>query len=79
MILLRFLRMEQGLSQWDLAMRAGISNTRLCLLERQRVKPRPEETEALARALQEAPGGLFEDICTGGNGGKKGGNKVKPH
>ncbi len=45
-------RRDQGLSQWEVAKQADIVQSRLSLLERGKVIPRPIELEKLTRVLK---------------------------
>lgn len=56
--LLRLLRSMQGLAQHDVARRVGLSQTRLCLIERGLASARPEEINAILRVLGQEPSAL---------------------
>lgn len=51
MINLKIVRIVRRISQWDLAIRTGIPNYRLSLIETGRKDPTPEELSAIASAL----------------------------
>jgi len=48
---LKIRRLQEGVKQWDLSQKTGIPNYRLSNLENGRAEPKPEELEALAKAL----------------------------
>lgn len=58
---LRELRLKQGLSQAELARQAGVEQTRISALERERRTPHLATLERLAAALRCAPVDLLED------------------
>ncbi len=58
---LKVARIDKGLSQWDLAGETGIPNYRISLIETGRAQPKPEELEALAKALETTPELLVDD------------------
>lgn len=51
MKLLHIIRVLKDVSQWDLALKAGLRNYHLSHIERGRHKPRAGELKALAKAL----------------------------
>jgi len=55
-------RFRAGQTQFDLRLKTGISQTKISLLERGYVSPKPYEVKALARALKVKPDELdFEN------------------
>ena len=58
----RFLRLSQGRSQWELSRAAGLSQTRLSMLERGQILPKTIEREALAAALSAPASSLFRPV-----------------
>lgn len=48
---LKLVRLQLGVAQLDIAAAAGLSQTRLSLIECGRYQPRSSELEAIARAL----------------------------
>jgi transcriptional regulator with XRE-family HTH domain len=48
---LRVVREQKKLSQWDLAVRAGVSQTWVSLVERGYVRPSEDQREQVAKAL----------------------------
>jgi len=48
---LKLKRMVLGVRQWDLSRKSDIPNYRISNLENGRAAPKPEELEALAKAL----------------------------
>jgi predicted transcriptional regulator len=49
---LRIARVHKRLTQWDLALRAGLSQAKISLIERGYVSPRDDEKEMLAELLE---------------------------
>jgi transcriptional regulator with XRE-family HTH domain len=47
--LVKLARLEQGLSQWDVAKATGIAQTLISLYEREVKNPKPEHKKALSR------------------------------
>ncbi len=62
MIRLKFLRIERGLTQRELADRTQINHSQLCLIESGRLNPRPQELARLADALGCLPERLLEHV-----------------
>jgi len=62
MVRLKLLRLNAGLSQWELARAAGISQGRYSMIERTLISPTPEEREALAKALSAPASSLFRAV-----------------
>lgn len=62
---LRFIRMQNGISQRELARRAGITNATVSLIESNRMNP---SVGALKRVLDGIPIGLSEFFATSPNG-----------
>ncbi len=52
MKLLTILRILKGISQWDLALEAGLRNYHLSHIEHGRYEPRPGELKAIAKVLK---------------------------
>jgi transcriptional regulator with XRE-family HTH domain len=48
---LKEMRFHKGLTQWDLVLETGISQSKLSLFERGYLEPKPDEKARLARAL----------------------------
>jgi transcriptional regulator with XRE-family HTH domain len=47
---LKLARLEKGLSQWQVSIATGISQSTISLYEQEYRKPKPEHKEALAKA-----------------------------
>lgn len=62
MIRLRLTRIVSQLTQYDLARRSRVSQTRLSMLERGIVSPSPEERAAIARVFCADPDALFQEV-----------------
>jgi transcriptional regulator with XRE-family HTH domain len=62
---LRFIRMQSGISQRELARRAGVTNATVSLIESNRMNP---SVGALKRVLDGVPIGLSEFFATSPNG-----------
>lgn len=58
---LREVRVMKRCNQWDLALKTGISQSRISLIENGYVEPRPEEKRALAKALGVAQKEIFQE------------------
>jgi transcriptional regulator with XRE-family HTH domain len=54
---LKFQRLRRDLTQWELAVRAGIPPYRISDFERGRVEPRPDEAARLRAALSSTRAG----------------------
>lgn len=52
---LRELRFRQKLSQWDVALLSGISQTKICLMERGYITPQKNELEKLSSIFNVNP------------------------
>ena len=61
---LKAIRFYKGLRQWDLAIKTGISQTTISLIENGYTKPTERQKEILAAALEESPDELFPS-CEG--------------
>ena len=48
---LKTLRTSKRITQWDLRNKTGISQTKICLIERGYIEPRTEEKKKIATAL----------------------------
>ena len=48
---IRIKRLKQRMSQWDMANKTGISQSRISLIENNHVVPRPEELAQIAGVL----------------------------
>lgn len=63
MTLLTYVRRNEGLTQADLAARAGLHRLTVWGIERGRVNPNPDELERLATALHvQPPEALLEQV-----------------
>src|SRR5262245_54004809 len=62
MLRMKLLRLNAGLSQWELSRAAGISQGRYSMIERALICPTPEERTALARALGAAENSLLRPV-----------------
>ncbi len=72
MLMIRFVRLACGLTQFELARRARLSSTRVSMLERGLVPPTPTEAAALGRVLGMPPAELFEPASLGSLLGRTG-------
>lgn len=57
---LKVLRAERGVTQAAVAKASKVSQTRICLIERGELTPRPEDLKALARVLGVAPSDIWQ-------------------
>jgi len=48
---LKTLRVSKRITQWDLRNKTGISQTKICLIERGYIEPSEEEKALIAKAL----------------------------
>jgi transcriptional regulator with XRE-family HTH domain len=62
MLRLKLLRLNAGLSQWELSRSAGMSQGRYSMIERALISPTPEERTALANALSAPPRSLLRPV-----------------
>ncbi len=62
MLRLKLLRLNAGLSQWELSRAAGMSQGRYSMVDRGLISPTSEEREALAAALSASPSSLFRQV-----------------
>ncbi len=62
MLRLKLLRLNAGLSQWELSRAAGTSQGRYSMIERALIRPTAEEREALAKALSAPASSLFRAV-----------------
>ncbi len=56
---LRVIRAEKRITQFQLAIQAGVNTTRISFIENELIQPKPEEIKKLARALNVSPSELF--------------------
>jgi transcriptional regulator with XRE-family HTH domain len=63
MLLSKFLRIERGWSQHDLADRTGLTQGVISMIETGRVNPREGERRTLAQALGCAPERLLDHVA----------------
>lgn len=59
---LKFLRLSQGLSQWELAHQSEMSQGRLSMIERGFFPPTDEELQRLAQVLQAPAATLLRQV-----------------
>jgi transcriptional regulator with XRE-family HTH domain len=59
---LKFLRLEQGVTQRALAKRAKMSNADLCRIESGRTNPTMQELQALGAVLGSTPDRLMDQV-----------------
>lgn len=62
MLLLKFRRVELGISQRQLAAQSGVPQHLICWAERRRYQPTDDELDALAQALDVKPGHLLRPV-----------------
>ena len=62
MLRLKLLRLNAGLSQWELSRSAGMSQGRYSMIERALISPTTAERAALAGALCAPPSSLFRPV-----------------
>ena len=62
MLRLKLLRLNAGLSQWELSRAAGMSQGRYSMIERALISPTAEERGALAKALSASTSSLLRAV-----------------
>lgn len=60
---LKVWRAKRGVTQLDLALEIGVSDTQISLVERGRIEPSDELIAALAKALKTTPSEIFPSLA----------------
>jgi transcriptional regulator with XRE-family HTH domain len=63
MVQMKMLRLDRGLSQWELGRAAHMSQGRYSMIERGLIEPTAEERKALAKSLGVAPAHLLRPVA----------------